>query len=174
MSVVSKTTCGLFCVDIKYFSLSSNSLFWERENRKQHCQVGHMQRPQSHYRWKQLETCIDKYTQVQHTDLIAEISGYPVISRPGNQLQPCSRLPNHTLMKKRGEHTATYCLTSHSTIAILSSSSEMNISLWATWARRDWTFTNSRTHWSYRLFVFSQTFPQFKISILWPYMDFWC
>lgn len=27
ISLLSKATCGLFCVDIKYFSLSSNSLF---------------------------------------------------------------------------------------------------------------------------------------------------
>lgn len=45
ISLVSKTSRGLLlCVDIKYFSLSSNSLFWEKEKRKQHCQVRYMQR----------------------------------------------------------------------------------------------------------------------------------
>lgn len=37
-----------------------------------------------------------------------------------------------------------FWLTSHSTIAILSRSSEMNISFWATWALNDSTLTNSQ------------------------------
>lgn len=41
--MVSKATRGLFCMDIKYVSLSSNSLFWEKRKRKQHHQVRFMQ-----------------------------------------------------------------------------------------------------------------------------------
>ena len=57
-------------------------------------------------------------------------------------------------------------LTSHSTIAILSRSSEMNISFWATWARSVWTFTRRR-HWKkhYVTFFLSEN-NSFKIMLL--------
>lgn len=45
-------------------------------------------------------------------------------------------------------------LTSHSTIAILSRSSEMNMSFWATWARSVSTFTHSRRQQTIDMRVF--------------------